>query len=720
MARKVQQLHLVLAGAVSLVLLPMLVSGFYLAWESALCHAENPMDRKGLKEHNLAMFLSRLDVGFESVEELEITSCGDVLVTGNPKHLDFGTWLANPQTGEALGETERRSALSRFMLTLHRSLFLDRTGRMIAGVCSILTLCLVIAGGVLWLTLYGRKLRRVGRLHSDVGLLSLLPLLFLVGTGVALSAVRFDVWELIPNELESVQVSHSEAVIAPSEWPAFQSISLKDVEVLRYPFLVEEDEVFELTMQNGDRIEFRATDGAVVALADVHLDEQIFAWTDRVHTARFDGWLAWLWMAVSVAMLALAYTGLTSWFRRWVSARRMIKHKMNDVVTDVCIVVASQMGTTADRASRLAKAWLEMGVKCTVHDLASFRPSPDMHKCLFMLATYGQGDSPNRHQLWRKWVADYEGELTGHAAVVAFGDQSYPRFAAFGEDMFLALNSLNSPKTVSLLGKVNRQEDGEFEKALIELEAQWGIPLPKGLKKSSEETEVLFNIEKSQKADDLAWIELKSAVNATSVHLAESGSLLGLIPSESKGIRWYSLSALEGGRIGMLVKRHEQGVCSNQIHGLALGDQIGASIQPNLNFRLPSSRPLAFVANGSGMGPFVGMIQQLEDDAGAHLFWGVQTRAQYDLISEEFSRALSRGALQSVIVTTSREGTGHKYVQDAVAAWTELPDFLTKQGTWMVCGSEAMSEGLLDVLTLKSNASRSELQNSKSWIEDCY
>jgi len=720
MARKVQQFHLVLAVLVSLILLPMLISGFYLAWESAICHAENPVDEKDLREQKLATFLSRLDVGFESVEQLEITSCGEVLVTGKPKQFDFGTWLADPQMGEVLGETERRPALSRFMLTLHRSLFLDRTGRMIAGVCSILTLFLVIAGGVLWLTLYGRKLRRVGRIHSDLGLLSLLPLLFLVGSGVALSAVRFDVWELTTNELESVQVSHSEAVIAPSEWTAFRAISLKDVEVLRYPFLVEEDEVFELTMQSGNRIEFRATDGAVVAKADVRLDEQIFAWTDRVHTAKFDGWLAWLWMAVSVAMLALVYTGLTSWFRRWVSARRMVNQEMKDENVAVCIVVASQMGTTADRASRLAEAWLEMGVNCAVYDLASFLPSPDMHKCLFMLATYGQGDSPNRHQLWREWVSGYEGGLRGHVAVLAFGDQSYPRFAAFGEDMFLALNSLKSPKTVSLLGKVNRQNDGEFDLALGKLVAQWGIPIPRDDKKLIKETNALFSIEKSHKANDLAWIEMKSATNATNIQLVESGSLLGLTPHEFERVRWYSISVLENGRLGVLVKRHEMGLCSNQLHGFAVGDQIRASIHHNVSFRLPSSRPLVFVANGSGMGPFLGMIQQLEDGANAHLFWGVQTKDQYHLISTELSVALRRGALQSVHIAVSRGGADIKYVQDAVEMWKGLPDFTVKQGTWMVCGSKAMSDGLEAVLLSRTDKTRHELINARLWVEDCY
>ena len=65
--------------------------------------------------------------------------------------------------------------------------------------------------------------------------------------------------------------------------------------------------------------------------------------------------------------------------------------------------------------------------------------------------------------------------------------------AAFGEDMFLALNSLNSPKTVSLLGKVNRQNDGEFDLALGKLVAQWGIPIPRDDKKLIKETNALFS-----------------------------------------------------------------------------------------------------------------------------------------------------------------------------------------------------------------------------------
>jgi len=721
MAKRIQRLHLVLASAVVLLLLSMTISGFYLAWESAMCHAENPMKIHIREGHNVGAFLSRLNRSFESVAELEVTPCGDVVVTGMPNDNEFGTWVVDPELGEALREAPKRPALSRFMLTLHRSLFLDWPGRMLAGLSSVLTLCLAMAGVGLWFALYGFKIRPIGRLHSDLGLLVAIPLMLLVGSGVVLSAVRFDVWELQQSALNAVEAGNSDTITSLAEWDFFRTIDLQDLEVLRYPFFVDEHEVVELTLQSGERFEFRATDGAIVAHSDLSIEERIFAWTDRIHTARLDGWLAMLWMASSAALLALVYSGFRSFFKRYLSARRMAQHESNLADVDVCIVVSSQTGSTADRAARLAVAWGTKGVKCTVVDFGSFRPHPNMNRCLFLLATYGQGDSPNHHQPWREWVDSYEGKLIGHLAIIAFGDKSYPKFAAFGDDMFEALTQLHSPKSVCYCGKVDRQDDEDFVQALTVLERQWDISAPEMGGTTSESGDLLFQVVDSQKANGLAWIVLERAEKDVQAPIVESGDLLGIVPQGSSGLRFYSLSKLKAGRIGILVKRHDHGVCSDQLHKLGKGDKVSASIHHNSHFRMPSDRPLTFVANGSGMGPFVGMIQELGDGAGAELFWGVQTEAQFKLISEELELAERRGALKAVHRVFSRESTGESiHVQDAVAFWAELSSFVQNKGTWMVCGSNAMSEGLTDVVSHRTGKAREELLASGCWIVDCY
>jgi sulfite reductase (NADPH) flavoprotein alpha-component len=721
MAKGIQRLHLVLAISVSLVFLPMLVSGVYLAWEPALCHTQSPIESPASKDAPLGVFLRQLEQAFEAIEELRMTPCGDVVVTGTPNDSHFGAWVVNPQTGETLGEVPKRLAISQFMLTLHRSLFLDWTGRVLAGLCSVLTLCLIVAGGALWFKLYGCRIALVGRLHSDAGILSMLPMIVLVGTGVALSAARFEIWEVPRLELTRVDASNSTAVVAISKWGKLENISLSEVKVLRYPFFIDENEALELTLQSGDRMELRATDGALVAESSLGWNGWMFAWTNRVHTARFDGWLAWLWIAISIAMLVLVVTGFRTWLTRLSQMRRMNQSTDSSYMdAEVCIVVASQNGMTAARASRLAKLWAEMGVRCKVVDLASFRPHPKLDRALFLLATYGQGDSPNRHESWRTWVSNYEGNFAGHMAVVAFGDDSYPEFAAFGEDMFRALEALNSPESVRFLGKVNRQDDDEFAKALGILANQWGMAVPNfgGSKKAL--AEVHLRIVASRKAEDLAWIEMEVLDESPFDLLPESGSLMGFVPSGSTELRWYSISRLAIDRIGIMVKRHNKGVCSNQLHAHLVGDCISGRISPNANFRLPLLRPLIFVANGSGMGPFVGMIQQLENDAGAHLFWGVQTDEQYQLIRPELVRALERGALKSVHATMSREGSGPKYVQDAVGMWSGLSDFANKQGTFMICGSQRMAEQLAEMVATQTNKSRAECISAGTWLEDCY
>ena len=717
MSRWAYRLHLILASAVSAVLLPVLLSGVFLAWESGQCHVQQVIERPGTEMLSLGVFLGKLNREFESVEEMEVSPCGEIVLTGTPLHRHFGVWQVDAKTGRILGQTERRSSLSRFMLTLHRSLFLDRAGRILAGICAVLAFCLLLAGGALWVTLHGQRPKVVGDIHSDLGIFGLLPLMLLTGTGVLLSAARFDVWDLPHQELTSLEVGFSESVTPPHAWDVFRGISLDEMEMLRYPFLVDEEEVFELSLRNGDRFDLRATDGQIVAKSTPTWEWTAMAWTHRVHTAYEDGWLAWLWVIASGVMLWLTFTGWQKWWRRLSWSRRLVG-LAHDNYADVYIVVSSESGTTARRAAQLAERWKEKGVTSCVVDLAKFTPDPNVDRCLFLLATYGQGDAPSHHLAWKKWVQDYEGKLTAHLAVVAFGDQSYLQFAAFGKDFFLALRGLRSPASVKLAGFVNRQKDGEFGQAISSVCAQWDLPLPDAVVEESTSVEHAWRVMSSIGADNLAWIEL--AAPEHELHKVHSGSLLGILPSQAEVIRWYSLSKLKSGHIGILVKKHEQGLCSTHLHGLSRGDMVQARIHANLNFRLPDARPLAFVANGSGMGPFMGMIQQLEDDAGAVLFWGVQTEKQGEIFASELDDAIERGALRTVKRTCSREATPSRYVQDAVASWSELESFVEANGVWMVCGSKNMSEGLASTLTLKTGKTRSVMLTSGSWIEDCY
>lgn len=717
MSRWAYRLHLILASAVSAVLLPVLLSGVFLAWESGQCHVQQAIEHSGSEMLSLGVFLGTLNQEFESVEEMEVSPCGKIVLTGTPLHRHFGVWEVDAKTGRILGQTERRSSLSRFMLTLHRSLFLDRAGRILAGICAVLAFCLLLAGGALWLTLHGQRPKIVGDIHSDLGLFGLLPLLLLTGTGVLLSAARFDVWDLPSQELTSLEVGFSEAVMPPHAWDVFRGINLDEVDVLRYPFLVDEEEVFELSLRNGDRLDLRATDGQIVAKSIPTWEWTAMAWTHRMHTAYEDGWLAWLWVVASGVMLWLTFTGWQKWWQRRSWSRRLVG-LAHDNHADVYIVVSSESGTTARRAAQLAERWKEKGVMSCVVDLAKFTPDLKVNRCLFLLATYGQGDSPSHHHAWQKWVQNYEGKLTAHLAVVAFGDQSYPQFAAFGKDFCVALRRLRSPAGVKLAGFVNRQKDGEFDQAISSVCAQWDLPVPDAVVADATSPEHAWRVMRSRGEDNLAWIELQASEHE--VQKVQSGSLLGIVPSQAEVTRWYSLSKLESGHIGILVKRHERGLCSTHLHGLSKGDTVHARLHANVNFRLPDARPLAFVANGSGMGPFLGMIQQLEDDAGAVLFWGVQTQKQGAIFASELDDATERGALRTVKRIFSRESTPSMYVQEAVASWSELESFVQTDGVWVVCGSKNMSEGLAATIAAKTGKTRSEMLTSGSWIEDCY
>ena len=165
-----------------------------------------------------------------------------------------------------------------------------------------------------------------------------MPLLLLTGTGVLLSAARFDAWDLPSQELTLLEVGFSEAVMPPDAWDVFRGINLDEVDVLRYPFLVDEEEVFELSLRNGDRLDLRATDGQIVAKSIHTWEWTAMAWTHRTHTAYEDGWLAWLWVVASSVMLWLTFTGWQKWWRRLSWSRRLVglAHDNHATSTSLC------------------------------------------------------------------------------------------------------------------------------------------------------------------------------------------------------------------------------------------------------------------------------------------------------------------------------------------------------------------------------------------------
>jgi len=88
-----------------------------------------------------------------------------------------------------------------------------------------------------------------------------------------------------------------------------------------------------------------------------------------------------------------------------------------------------------------------------------------------------------------------------------------------------------------------------------------------------------------------------------------------------------------GGDIVLRIKKHEFGKCSSFMEGLKLIHRFQAFVISNPDFHLSQkSKKVIFIANGTGVAPFCGMLSNssLRD---THLFWGCRNRSASDIYS---------------------------------------------------------------------------------------
>ena len=88
------------------------------------------------------------------------------------------------------------------------------------------------------------------------------------------------------------------------------------------------------------------------------------------------------------------------------------------------------------------------------------------------------------------------------------------------------------------------------------------------------------------------------------------GDLLGITPADGRE-RLYSIAKYRE-EIWLSVKLVAQGVVSNLLNDLPIGETLRAVIEPNPNFHFPKKAPqVVCIANGAGMAPFLGMIEEI-------------------------------------------------------------------------------------------------------------
>ena len=195
------------------------------------------------------------------------------------------------------------------------------------------------------------------------------------------------------------------------------------------------------------------------------------------------------------------------------------------------------------------------------------------------------------------------------------------------------------------------------------------------------------------------------------------------LKNENKN-RLYSVAKIDKS-ILLSIKKHEFGICSTYLNNLDLKENLSAHIQENKQFHFPKKATEGIlIANGTGIAPFLGMIQKNKKKK-IHLFWGGKTKESLKIYNEFISKALENKSLSTFKSVFSQEQQEKIYVQYILKNHAKLVvDVLKNGNVIMICGSIAMQKGveseLEKIVNTHLNTSLTEFINRGQIKTDCY
>lgn len=203
-----------------------------------------------------------------------------------------------------------------------------------------------------------------------------------------------------------------------------------------------------------------------------------------------------------------------------------------------------------------------------------------------------------------------------------------------------------------------------------------------------------------------------------------SGDLLAIYPANDHRERLYSIGKV-GNDIQLSVRLHRDGLGSGFLFQLQPGQSFKARIAANQHFYFPQNAPaVIMISNGTGIAPYLGMLDQNTKKVSTHLYCGFRGQASFDLYEAALKGNQTNGRLSALHTAFSREGN-KQYVKDLIARDAEIvASVLAKKGYIMLCGSLSMQNDVIELLNhigqSKLGKSISHYQSHGQILMDCY
>ncbi|KOP38202.1 FAD-binding oxidoreductase [Flavobacterium sp. WLB] len=718
--------HLALALFSSIFLLLASVTGIILAvdavQEKTLPYKAANFDKITLGETLPILKKEYSEITELSVDHNQFVTLQAIDADGN----DINAYI-DPKTGKTLGKPEKKSEFIQWVTGFHRSLFLHETGRFFVGVISFCLLLISISGFVLVL----KRQRGIRNFFSKVikeyfaqyyhvllGRLALIPIFIIALTGTYLSLERFNFFmgEEKPKPVKT------ELSAEAKKTSVFKTILLSDVKKIDFPFTDDPEEYYIIELKDRE-IEVNQVDGTLISEKLSPKTIQFAALSLDLHTGRINGIWAVILAIACINILFFIYSGFAITLKRR-SSRIKNKFKANE--SKYILLVGSENGSSFRFANAILKQLIGHGKKAFIAELNSFSVYPKAEHIIVFSSTHGLGDAPSNGTKFKALLQKQNQEQKIKFSVVGFGSKSYPDFCQFAIEIDQFLETQNWAERFLDLRTVNDKSAIEFVEWIKLWSAKAEIPLattpslynhvPKGLQK-------LMVLDKTPISDTEHTFIL--TLRASSRTKFASGDLLAIYPANDSRERLYSIGN-HSGNVQLVVKLHPNGLGSGFLNNLEIGDTIKARIINNRAFHFPNkAQKVAFISNGTGIAPFLGMIEQNSAKKEIHLYSGFRMETPTLQAYKKFAGIMiQKEHLDNFHIALSREAE-HIYVMDLIKRDTAFfIDLLKQGGVIMICGSLAMQkdvETILDELCL-ANRTKSllEYKENGQLLTDCY
>lgn len=724
--------HLALAVSSFLLLTLASITGIILAFEPVLSELK-PYKVSGFSEITLDQTLPVLRKTYPGITELSVNAQGFVQIKGSTDDGDELLAYVNPLDGKLLGKPSQQSEFFQWVTGLHRSLFLHETGRFFVGLTAFL-LMLITVSGIALVIQRQRGIRhffkRIARdsfaqyYHVILSRWSLIPILLISLSGTYLSLARF---ELVNMKKESAKVDFDMIKDAPvreaKDFEAFKSTPLAEVETVEFPFSEDVEDYYVLKTKTAELAVNQIT-GEV--LAESKYPMALF-WANMsldLHTGRSNSIWAVVLAIAAGNILFFIYSGFAITLKRR-SNRVKNMHKPQDC--SHIILVGSENGSTFGFAKAIHHQLIKSGKKSYLTELNNYQVFPKAEQLVVVTATYGLGEAPTNAAKFFGLLKDHPQQQQVKFSVLGFGSRAYPDFCKFAFEVHRELAQQTWAEASIDVHTVNDKSPEDFGLWAEAWSQQSGIALtllPElyGAKTQRlERLTVLSNEPELVLAGEPFKLNLKGRKRLK----VQSGDLLAIYPANDHRERLYSIGVIDK-EISLNVKLHDGGLGSKFLQDLKAGQEMQAKVIRNAHFHFPTLAPeVIMISNGTGIAPFLGMINENTRQIPCHLYCGFRERRSYERYETFLEDHRSKNRVQRLCAAFSREALQKQYVSDLIRRDAELiVDVLMRAGVVMICGSLAMQKDVMELLEeicqQKAGKSVVDFQSQNQILTDCY